>query len=94
MRTFHQGRRGFTRSKASVPPSAGEGKAPATTEWTQLPGIVQHGFTHFRLELALLAGTTAEPIAGIWARPADFKDYALPTLTKKLVNYSLSVLAR
>ena len=55
---------------------------------------MQHRFTHFRLEMALLAGTTAEPIAGIWATPGDFKDYALPTLTKKLVSYSLSVLAR
>ena len=77
-----------------MPWSADEaiGEAPVTTEWKQLPGIVQHGFTHFRLELALLAGTTAKPIAGIWARPADFKDYALPTLTKKLVNYARSAL--
>ena len=55
---------------------------------------MQHGFTHFRLDMTLLAGTTVEPTPGIWAQPADFKDYALPTLTKKLVNYSLSVLAR
>ncbi len=77
----------------AAPWSAGEAisDAPATTEWTVLPGTVQHGFTHFRLELALAAGTTAQPIAGIWARPGEFKDYALPTLTKKLVNYALSV---
>src|SRR5712691_4781454 len=68
------------------------GAAPARTAWTALPGTVQHGFTHFRLEMALLAGTTAEPIDGIWARPIDFKDYALPTLTKKLVNYARSAL--
>jgi len=65
--------------------------APARTAWTALPGTVQHGFTHFRLEMALLAATTAESIPGIWARPGDFKDYALPTLTKKLVNHALSV---
>ncbi len=68
--------------------------APAATAWTALPGTVQHGFTHFRLEMALLAGTTAEPIAGIWARPGEFKDYALPTLTKKLVTYALSALPK
>jgi len=68
--------------------------APARTAWTALPGTVQHGFTHFRLEMTLLAGTTAEPIDGIWATPGDFKDYALPTLTKKLVNYALSVLPK
>jgi A/G-specific adenine glycosylase len=66
-------------------------EAPAAIRWTRLPGTVQHGFTHFRLEMALLAGTTADSIAGIWARPGDFKDYALPTLTKKLVNHALSV---
>ncbi len=64
--------------------------APARTAWTALPGTVQHGFTHFRLEMTLLAGTTAEPIVGIWATPGDFKDYALPTLTKKLVNHARS----
>ena len=65
--------------------------APMATAWNVLPGTVQHGFTHFRLEMALLAGTTAEPISGIWARPGDFKDHALPTLTKKLVKHALSV---
>ncbi len=62
------------------------------TDWRALPGTVQHGFTHFRLELGLFAGTTAEPIAGIWARPAEFKDHAFPTLTRKLVRHALSAL--
>jgi A/G-specific adenine glycosylase len=66
--------------------------APVAARWKALPGTVTHGFTHFRLELALLAGTTAEPIAGIWARPAEFKDYALPTLTKKMASHALSAL--
>src|ERR1700730_165797 len=52
--------------------------APAITEWSALPGTVQHGFTHFRLVLALMTGHTAEPPDGIWARPAEFKNYALP----------------
>jgi A/G-specific adenine glycosylase len=65
--------------------------APVATTWTALPGTVQHGFTHFRLELALMAGRTATPPEGIWARPDEFKNYAFPTLTKKLVNYALSV---
>jgi A/G-specific adenine glycosylase len=66
--------------------------APARTVWTALPGTVSHGFTHFRLELALLAGTTGEPIPGIWAKPSEFKDYAFPTLTKKLVKYAMAAL--
>jgi A/G-specific adenine glycosylase len=64
--------------------------APASAQWTPLPGAVQHGFTHFRLELALLAGATSEPVPGIWARPDQFKDFAFPTLTRKLVRYALS----
>jgi A/G-specific adenine glycosylase len=66
--------------------------APAATEWTALSGTVQHGFTHFRLDLAILAGTTGAPPDGLWARPDQFKDYALPTLTKKIVKHALSVL--
>jgi A/G-specific adenine glycosylase len=66
--------------------------APAVTDWRALPGTVRHGFTHFHLELGLLAGTTTEPIDGIWARPAEFKDHAFPTLTKKLVRHVMSAL--
>ncbi|MGE5270995.1 MAG: A/G-specific adenine glycosylase [Thiohalocapsa sp.] len=68
--------------------------APAHTVWRALPGSVSHGFTHFRLDLALLAGTTSEAIAGVWATPQEFTDYAFPTLTRKLVKYALSALAR
>jgi A/G-specific adenine glycosylase len=66
--------------------------APASAEWRELPGTVHHGFTHFRLDLALLAGTTSDPVAGIWAKPAEFKDHAFPTLTRKLVKHALTAL--
>jgi A/G-specific adenine glycosylase len=66
--------------------------APAAAKWTKLPGTVQHGFTHFRLDLTILAGTTEAPPEGIWARPEEFKDYAMPTLTKKVVKHAMSVL--
>ncbi|HEX3537562.1 MAG TPA: A/G-specific adenine glycosylase [Stellaceae bacterium] len=69
-------------------------EAPAATEWRPLPGTVQHGFTHFRLQLALMAGVVAEPIDGIWARPEQFGEYAFPTLTKKLVSHAISALSR
>ena len=67
-------------------------QAPFAAQWKKRPGIVRHGFTHFRLELALLAATTTEPVAGIWARPAEFKDHAFPTLTRKLVKHAMSAL--
>ena len=66
--------------------------APAAVRWIRLPGTVQHGFTHFRLELTILAGATDAPPEGIWARPDQFKDYAFPTLTKKVVKHALSAL--
>jgi A/G-specific adenine glycosylase len=66
--------------------------APTQTTWKKLPGIVQHGFTHFRIDLTILAGMTGNPPDGIWARPDEFKDYAFPTLTKKVVKHALSVL--
>jgi A/G-specific adenine glycosylase len=68
--------------------------APASVSWRALPGIVQHGFTHFRIDLALMAGSIAEPIDGIWATPDRFCDYAFPTLTRKLVSHALSELKR
>jgi A/G-specific adenine glycosylase len=66
--------------------------APALAEWRALPGSVRHGFTHFRLELAIVAGTTAEPPAGLWATPVEFKNHAFPTLTRKLVRHAMSAL--
>ena len=71
--------------------------APVAASWTRLPGTVQHGFTHFRLELAILAAEVEAPPDvpwAIWARPDQFKDHALPTLTKKVVRHALSVLER
>jgi A/G-specific adenine glycosylase len=67
--------------------------APAKTKWIALPGTVQHGFTHFRLDLTILAATTGDPPDGIWARPDQFKDHAFPTLTKKVVKHALSILS-
>ena len=66
--------------------------APIEAGWRRLPGTVRHGFTHFPLELIILAATTGAPPDGIWARPDQFKDYALPTLTKKIVKHALSIL--
>jgi A/G-specific adenine glycosylase len=67
--------------------------APANISWTKLPGTVHHGFTHFPLDLTILAAATDNPPDGIWATPAQFKDHAFPTLTKKVVKHALSVLA-
>jgi A/G-specific adenine glycosylase len=65
--------------------------APAATEWTPLPGTVRHGFTHFLLELAILAGRGE--VEGSWSRIDRFGEYALPSLMKKVARHVVSALA-
>ena len=67
------------------------GAAPALAEWLPLPGIVRHGFTHFQLELAVVAAVgTAD---GIWSPVELLGDHALPTLMKKIIRHAISTLA-
>lgn len=66
--------------------------APVQSEWTSLPGIVRHTFTHFHLELSILAtrvGETESPKGVIWSTPDRLGEQALPTVMKKVVNLAL-----
>jgi A/G-specific adenine glycosylase len=65
--------------------------APAATDWAPLPGTVRHGFTHFQLELAILAGRGTA--AGIWSPIDRLGEHALPTLMKKIARHAISALA-
>lgn len=67
--------------------------APAAVAWSPLPGLVTHGFTHFRLELAILAGQSAGGEEGLWSPIAQLGEHALPSLFKKLVRHAVSALA-
>jgi A/G-specific adenine glycosylase len=67
--------------------------APAPAEWSLLPGTVRHGFTHFRLELAVAAATAAAPVDGLWSPIDRLGEHALPTLMKKVVGHAVSALA-
>ena len=64
----------------------------AVTRATALPGLVRHGFTHFRLELAVAAArsSAAAPAGCVWCPPDAFGDYALPTVMKKIVRHALA----
>jgi A/G-specific adenine glycosylase len=62
--------------------------APAAAEWTKLPGTVRHGFTHFALELAVIAGTGS--VDGIWSPVDRLGEHALPTLMKKVARHALT----
>ncbi|MCH7540145.1 MAG: A/G-specific adenine glycosylase, partial [Proteobacteria bacterium] len=50
------------------------------------------GFTHFHLEITVMAGQTAEVdgIDGVWCRIDRLGDWALPTVMKKIVKHALA----
>ncbi len=64
--------------------------APVSSDWRKLPGIVRHTFTHFHLELEVLAGSVpkADDAPGFWCPPDEFDDQALPTVMKKVVAHA------
>ena len=67
-------------------------QAPLAADWTPLPGVVRHGFTHFRLELEIWAGRAAgngEGMDGRWVRPGDLGGQALPTVMRKAIGHAL-----
>ncbi len=78
--------------EAAWSPRAARAAAPLAARWTALPGTVEHGFTHFRLELAVMAARVADgaPEAGVWCAPDRLHEYALPTLMKKVVRHALA----
>ncbi len=66
--------------------------APLKSDWTALPGIVRHTFTHFHLELSILAtrvGVAESLTDAIWSTPDRLGEHALPTVMKKVVNLAL-----
>jgi A/G-specific adenine glycosylase len=67
------------------------GIAPAAADWAPLPGTVRHGFTHFRLELAIVAGRGE--VDGLWSRIDRLGEHPLPTLMKKVARHAVSALA-
>ena len=69
----------------------GSGIAPLDAKWTML-GTVSHGFTHFALEMDVLAATaeTDPPGQGTWWPVAQLDDAGLPTLFAKAARLALS----
>ena len=64
--------------------------APVEARWRRLPGVIHHGFTHFRLELELLTAEVTGAPDGVWCPPGRFADHALPTAMKKVVRHALA----
>lgn len=71
--------------------SAGREAPLVASHWRLLPGAVTHTFTHFHLELTVIAGRVdrdASPDA-LWRHPDEFGAVALPTVMKKVARHAL-----
>ena len=76
-------------------------RAPIEARWRALPGVVRHGFTHFRLELevwaAALDGADGDgadgETAGRWILPGDLGAAALPTVMRKVARHAVEATA-
>ncbi len=81
-------------SEAPPPPAEEAARlAPLPlTRWTALPGAVRHTFTHFHLELTLLAGEArfSDHTRGIWVPREEVLDKGLPTVMAKIARLALS----
>jgi A/G-specific adenine glycosylase len=82
-----------------VAPISAPISAPNSAPWRPLPGVVRHGFTHFRLELEVWTATapvggtgesTGEFTGGRWIRPEELDAAALPTLMRKVARHALA----
>ena len=60
-------------------------------DWRELPGAVSHTFTHFHLELRVVAGRVGRKAApkALWRHPDEFGGQALPTVMKKIARHAL-----
>ncbi len=66
--------------------------APLTAEWRPIDGLVRHTFTHFHLELSVVAATVrlGDGRLGRWVTLDQLGEVALPTLFRKVVKHALT----
>lgn len=72
---------------------AGLAAAPVPAEWRRLPGLVRHGFSHFELELAVVAGRALDgwrQADGVWVPLDRLSEQAIPTVMRKVVKHALA----
>jgi A/G-specific adenine glycosylase len=72
--------------------------APLEADWRKLPGLVEHTFTHFHLELSVYRAEVAsdaaprlaaEPDRCRWLKPREMAGAALPSLMRKVLRHAL-----
>ena len=73
--------------------------APLPARWRRLPGLVEHTFTHFHLELEVMSATEIDagalPETGgyRWVLPEALAGEALPTVMRKVVALAMNARA-
>jgi A/G-specific adenine glycosylase len=79
------------------PKAIGE-HAPIDAEWRKVPGMVEHTFTHFHLELTVYRAEverdavlkrTAEPERCNWFKLRELAGAALPSVMRKVIAHAL-----
>jgi A/G-specific adenine glycosylase len=79
--------------EAAWSPASARRAAPVAARWRRLSGVVRHSFTHFDLELEILAGSVSRRDAakadGVWVEPPALGRHALPTVMKKVIAFAL-----
>ncbi len=77
-----------------IAPASADADAPFAADWRALPGTVGHVFTHFRLEVTVLAarleGDQGMADGAVWCAPERLGDHALPTEMKKSAAHALA----
>ena len=66
---------------------------PLAARWRRLPGLVRHTFTHFHLELEVVAaqaGADWRQADGNWVPLDRLGDHALPSVMVKVVRHALA----
>ncbi len=79
--------------EASWPAAEILAAAPIATDWAELPGLVRHTFTHFRLEATVWAGGAVDDAAaaeGRWVPLDRLGGEALPSVMRKLIRHALA----
>ncbi len=68
-------------------------RPPIEAKWRSVPGRVKHNFTHFHLELEMVAATldvAAPDVDGTWVSPDHFDRIALPSVMRKVAEHAAS----
>lgn len=77
---------------AEIDEAALLGAAPVKAKWVRVPGLVEHTFTHFHLQLAIFVGEAsaaqAKKADGIWVPEEGLDAQALPTVMKKAAAHA------